>query len=152
MIQHVWSVLCRGTSTDRDSNNITIFGVVDGFTVAPLHEAMAKPAPGVPFFEFVSVWCSVGEDAKPRGRAKLDVVSPSGVAIPISEFDVDLSDANRARTITRMAGFPAKSSGLYRMRVSLRYSESDEWREVASIPVDVELPSPPSPPPSPSIN
>ncbi len=118
MIDHVWSVLCRRSSIDRETNNISLFDVVEQLQ---LFEGSEVPSSVAGPFEIVSLWTRSAEPT--RGEAQISLRGPSGrLLIPPLLQEIDLREARRLRARQRLSLIPIEGSG-----------------EVATIPVDVVL-------------
>jgi len=137
MIDHVWSVLCGRSTTDRDSNNISLFEILEQINLlGPVPEPSAKAA--LPMqFEVVSLWsrANLGEPEESSGRIKM--IAPNGTVTLTHEFPVALTENPRIRTQMRSIGFPLLGAGRYTFTVEIRRA-NDTWDTVARIPVQVE--------------
>jgi hypothetical protein len=145
MINHVWSVVCGRSSTDRETNNLSLFDVIEQLNVlGPLPDAGAGAAIPVPF-ELVSLWsrAQAAEGEESTGRAKL--IAPSGAEAFVQEFPINLTANQRMRTQLRSIGFPLLGVGRYTFTVEIRRADQ-VWETVARIPVQLEsVAQPPAP-------
>ena len=138
MVRHVWTVLCSKTSTDKDTNNISLFEVVEQVQVTGPGGALAEAAVVPTTLELVSLWTRADFGTPTRATTRAALLFPDGSAAGEAEMDVDLVAAQRNRTIIKLPGLPFKLPGVMRFVVSLRQDNAEEWTEVASIPVNVE--------------
>jgi hypothetical protein len=139
-MQHVWTVVCTRTVIDQQTNNISLFEVLEQIQLSgpPL------PSSGVVLptnFEVVSFWTRSADADPERGRARLRFASPTGQVINESEYEIDLSTFVRTRTIAKMSGFPISAPGRYYFQVDLR-NEAGAWEAQARVPVTIVLESP----------
>jgi hypothetical protein len=137
MIDHVWSVVCSRASTDRETNNLNLFDVIEQVNVlGPLPDPGAKVALPIPF-EIVSLWSrrQPAEAEESRGRVKL--LAPNGTEVFAQEFPVSLMENPRMRTQMRSVGFPMSGTGRYTFTVEIQRAGGD-WESVARIPVQLE--------------
>ena len=137
MIKHLWSIACSRTSVDKESNNISLFEVLEQLT---LSGGPIQPQPGkkgvVPIlFEIVSLWTKEHENETIKGRGRTVLVAPSGTELPMVEFDVDLSQHQRSRTINRITGLPIGEEGKHYFRVDLQ--ENGRWAEQGRVPLQI---------------
>jgi hypothetical protein len=137
MINHIWTVLCSRSIIDSETNNITLFEVLEQLTLAgpPLAREIAIPL----HFEVVSLWSRARDDQPSRGRARLLLITPSGTVVKNQEYDIDLSVYSRSRTRVRVIGLPVPEAGHHQFCVQLRVEEETEWRDVAKIPLQIVL-------------
>ena len=136
MIDHVWSVICSRSSTDKETNNLSLFDIIEQLNVlGPLPDAGAKNAVPVAY-EIVSLWARSGaEPEESTGRVRL--VGPNGAEAFTQEFPVNLTGHARMRTQLRTVGFPILGSGRYVFFIEIR-RPNDNWESVARIPVQLE--------------
>src|SRR3989338_5214550 len=68
MINHLWSIACSRTSVDRESNNISLFEVLEQLTLSggPIQPGKKGVVPIL--FEIVSLWTKEHENETIKGR------------------------------------------------------------------------------------
>lgn len=136
MIDHVWSVVCTRSATDRETNNISLFEVIEQLNVlGPLPEGANV---GLPIsFELVSLWSRAQPAEAEESTARFTLIAPNGVEIHGQEFAVNLTENIRMRTQLRSVGFPVRGAGRYTFKVEIRRA-GENWEMVARIPVQLE--------------
>jgi len=139
MIRHIWSVLCSQTVTDAQTNNVSLFNVIEQLAVT----IKDKPARSVPFLpmplEVMTLWERGEHDQGAMGKATVDVLDATGERLGGSEMVVDVSKAHRCRSRLVLNGIPITTSGRYVLRVALREDDDDHSRVVAEIPLQVTV-------------
>lgn len=143
-IKHIWTVLCRRSIIDKESNNISLLDVLEQVAVSRIPAGERQPAKdtltsAVPLdYELVSLWIRASEDQPALGHARAILCSPSG-ALPgePAQIDVDLRVYQRMRTRQRFVGLRIKEPGQYLFRVEYRDDGEAEWRGVTTIPLQV---------------
>ena len=142
MIDHIWSVLCRKSMIDSESNNISLLDVVEQVAVeiSPGQEIPPEGGVIVPYeFELVSMWARSDYERSAEGEARIQFTTARG-ATPIRQvFRVDVTEHVRFRTRNRLSGMPIDEEGTYFFTVELRLADDEEWAEVASVPLQVFL-------------
>ena len=138
MVRHVWTVLCSKTATDKDSNNISLFEVVEQIQVTGPGGALAEPVLVPTSLELVSLWARADFGTPTRGTTRVVILFPDGHVAGQAEMDVDLAAVQRTRTIVKFPALPFRLPGVMRFVVSLRQDNAEEWTEVASVPLNVE--------------
>ena len=120
MINHLWSIACSRTSVDRESNNISLFEVLEQLTLSggPIQPGKKGVVPIL--FEIVSLWTKEHENETIKGRGRTVLVAPSGAELPLLEFDIDLSNHQRLRTINRITGLRIGEEGKHYFRIYLQ--------------------------------
>ncbi|MEW5988520.1 MAG: hypothetical protein AB1791_17975 [Chloroflexota bacterium] len=141
MIRHIWTVICSESITDQESNNISLFNILERITLSLSEEPSALPE-GIILpisFEVVSYWARENKDRPTRGHARILLVLPSREVGPQFSHDLDLVQYERVRTRTRVNGLSIRGAGLYDFRVQLQVDGEQEWQEVASVPLEILL-------------
>ena len=134
MIDHVWSVLCTRSVTDRDSNTICLLDVVEQINVvAPV----SLPGALAIKLELVSLWTRTDPELPSRGRERIRLLAPDGSQTAQAELELDLTKFQRLRTQAQITGLPLSGSGRYWFAVDLQRENESTWQEVARIPVHV---------------
>src|SRR6266436_4257430 len=106
MIDHVWSVVCSRSATDRETNNISLFEVIEQLNVlGPLPDPAARAAAPIPF-EIVSLWARSQPAEAEESTGRLTLIAPNGNEAYAQTFPVNLTENLRMRTQMRSMGFP----------------------------------------------
>jgi len=117
----VWSLLCAGSAIDNTSNNISLFNVLEQLAVS--YEANGHLLPIR--FEHVSTWQRDDPAVPETYPAWLTILSPDGETLGKIEFDVDLSDSERARIRHQFAQFQIRGEGRYQFELSADKGEGE---------------------------
>jgi hypothetical protein len=145
MIDHIWSIVCGRSTTDRESGNISIFDVVEQVNVlGPLPDPATRPA--IPMqYEIVSLWARQQLDQPEEAQARVRLIGPNNAEILGQGFAVNLTQHVRMRTQLRSIGFPVVGTGIYTFYVDIQRA-NEEWENVSHIPVQVvTMAQPPAP-------
>lgn len=138
MIEHVWTVLCRTSSIDRETNNISLFEVIEQIQLAPIGQTPERAVAPIQL-QIVSLWCRSDLERPSRGQARVAIRVPGGVESGTAIHELDLSQFRRLRTRSMLDRIPIAGSGLYRFIVQLRQDGQDEWSEVANMPLEITI-------------
>jgi hypothetical protein len=141
-MKHIWSVLCRTSSIDRETNLLSLFEVVEGIDVFPQESEISK-IKGFPFhMTVVSMWwrsdLAIGE----LGYECLELIAPNGdrvTALESPELEIDLQTAKRSRIRFNINGFPYVGDGIYTFVVKYREADEQEWRQVDTVPIEINV-------------
>src|SRR6266478_6758315 len=137
MIDHVWSVVCSRSATDRETNNVSLFEVIEQLNVlGPLPDPVARVALPIPF-EIISLWSRAepGEAEESRGGVRL--LAPNSTVLFAQEFPINLMENPRMRTQMRSVAFPVLGAGRYTINVEIQRA-AENWEPVARIPVQLD--------------
>ena len=147
MIDHVWSVVCGRSSTDRETNNISLFDVIEQLNVlGPLPPPQPGATAAIPIaFELVSVWSRANPEEGEDSTGRVRLLGPNGNQLFENTFPVSLIDYPRMRTQLRTMGFPLVGTGRYTFVVEIQRANS-QWESVARIPVQLESVAQPAAP------
>lgn len=139
MLRHVWSVLCTKTVIDVETNNISLFEVIEQLQVRrPLAgKGNARFHVENPFgFQWVSLWTRAEHDKATQGHARDRVFDPSGALAFGGEYEVDLRQKPRTR-VRRTVSTVFKASGRYEFCTEVKSGRT--WKEVSRIPLTVSV-------------
>jgi len=139
-MEHIWTIACRLSITDAQSNGITLVDVVEeiGMPRPPAPGALI-PVPSLSM-DVVSLWGRESVDIPEAGHGKISFLSPEGDVLFFQEVAVDLQNMPRTRSILRLLGLPPLRQGRHYFRIELRVNPEDPWVEVARVPVMVNAP------------
>jgi hypothetical protein len=133
MIEHVWSVLCKSSSIDKRTNNISLFEVIETIRI----DWFGMPTVSLAPMEIVSLWTRDVVNTPAYGQARIYVTSPSGHDSLHQIQDIDLRSYRRVRVRYIVSALHVDGLGLYNFSVEHRDHEHGEWRHVARLPLDV---------------
>jgi len=135
MPRHVWSVLCAKTSVDSQTNNLSLFEVLEQVTVlggAPVDRKIAIPMQ----LELASSWTrsdrAVGETATMRFR----LIMPNGIVENGPQTQVNMLLHERQRVLIKMNALPIHGQGQYEFLVEV-LTPDNKWEECARVPLAV---------------
>ena len=131
MPKHIFTVVVRGQSVDVQTNNITLFSV--------LEEIGASEVPfAFPDFAVVSLWKREPGEEGVRFVQRTSLVDPSGKEV----FSADITlgfEKSRQRSIVIMQAAPFATTGEYHLVIRIRREGGEEWSLVTDYPLEVRL-------------
>lgn len=146
-VECVWALICSLSVIDRDTNNISLFNVVEQMGVAAgffQSEEFKKNGFAVLQMEWELVLMLrrlIPTDIDPSAvtvDVKLSMIDPQGKAIQEVLTPVTFpANARRYRFVFKMKGLPIGLPGDYVYRVELRQPGESEFSTVREIPFDV---------------
>jgi hypothetical protein len=140
MIQHIWTVPCRVTITDQDTNNVSMIEVLEELVLAPLAARQDLGRPRFPaIFDVVTLWAREIPEQPETGLGRVLLLSPQGETLIEQGVEVDLRQVRRLRSLGRIMGFPMRGAGVYHFRIDSRSNEAAAWQEVGRIPLEVSI-------------
>lgn len=141
MIRHVWSVLCRSSSIDRDANSLSLFDTLEEVTsLEPITEPRTAPIP----FQMVTLWARANPSQPTRGRVRVFALNPGEVEPhdPVI-LQVDLTQHTRLRQRINFGGLRVMQAGIKEFQVQVE-DEDGNWATVSSVPLEIKTPDPTS--------
>ena len=137
MIKNDWSILCKSTSIDKDTNSISLFNVIEEVNIVgpPLPNDLKKDEDVLlPLsFEIVSLWSRVDKDKPIQSQAIIVTKTPYGKEYKGKPIPIDLSGFLRTRTRIKHSGIPFKKSGVYNFSIRIKKGETKQFIEVSNI-------------------
>jgi hypothetical protein len=142
MIEHVFSVLCSGTSIDAETNAVSLFKVLEQLTV---FTESKDPLRIVIHFEILSLWTRQSPEVPCHGKMRVIFRSPGNQQRQQAELEIDLSKAINYRSKIVSDGIELNGPGKYQFRIELQEEDNADWQEVACLPVLVSYQPAPNP-------
>ena len=142
MAQHIWTVPCRFSMTDRETNNMSLIEVLEQFTVPAVPPKQPNRALVPAIFDVVTLWGRDDDEQEEDSFGRLSLISPNGETLLEYPYQIDLRENKRFRSAARIVGVPARQTGRYQFRIEQRGAANDEWQAVASIPLIVKQRTP----------
>jgi len=141
MAEHAWSVLCTKSVVDKQSNNISLFDVIEQIRVKPPESSVYEEGSVVlvPFnFALVSLWIRSDPSKPEKFRARINLKTPVAEIVGFEE-EIDLTKHRRARSISNFQDFPVSGPGqyFYKVNIEIIKGKKASWKNVANIPVEI---------------
>lgn len=146
-IKHVWSVLCKHSIIDNETNNINLEEVLERLQVDvgidPKNPKALPEKVTIPFgFEIVTLWARKNFEDKNERKVdvKIEIIDPSGKKISemINNF-VLAPNFRRMRGRARSGNIVLTTSGLYMFKISGKEFGEKDFEIEAELPLEVEI-------------
>ena len=150
--EHKWSILCRSTSIDKDSNTLSILNVLEGITIAKIADETIKEKwlaaetkkPITLPMDFEIIMLLERLDNKESGimtkEGELELVSPDGKSLLKKDIQINFQKGyKRLRYRIKMNGLNVAGPGTYNFCIKIRESEEEPLVQVAEIPLDIKF-------------
>ena len=138
----IWAILCERVAIDRETNNLSLFNVIEEVTVPaqpPLSLSEAIPKGVIPAtFELVVLWVRSDLDVPERGLGRIRILIPDVSEEITQEYEVDLSQFLRLRARLRLPGIPAGGGGIYSFIIEGK-PPGEDWTMMFDLPLRVVL-------------
>lgn len=140
MAVHIWSVLCSRVVIDKETNQASLMGAIEGLTVelaAPLPQAEGLPL-FVPFeMDLASLWERSERDREETATYRCRLTAPDGTVLGDAKESIDLSAGTRFRSVLRVESFRLAGEGICHFTVSLKKGKA--WVRVARLPLEITI-------------
>lgn len=139
MIRHVWSVICGKSAIDRETNNISLFEVIERIEFT--FTGSGEFPPGAPFnLELVTLWARQDPNTPAEAQMRVRLLAPDGRELSaLPPFRLDLLTASRMRQRTRIQGILLAGSGWYDLEVAYRVTNGGDWIVATRVPLEIVL-------------
>jgi hypothetical protein len=140
-MKHIWSVLCRKSIIDSETNNISLNDVFEQLSInidASANKSI-KTKINIPVeFEVVSMWLNTTGQKIFKAEMEVNFVTPEGTIINSLKQNIEVSNmARRLRTRLKSLGLGVGDSGTYTFEVKIKEYGEDKFKTVAKIPLEV---------------
>lgn len=138
-MKHIWSILCKKSIIDADTNNITLSEALEEITFhIPIKQDLKFPANFNFDFEIVSFWTS----AKPQGGEKfhmtLEFIDPDQKILNKFEQKIIFPEnKKRLRTRIKTSIITVTKEGEYTLKIKAKEKASDKYKLFAEIPLAI---------------
>jgi hypothetical protein len=138
-MKHIWTVPCRFSIRDGDTNNVSLIEVFEEVSV-PIASAPPPDNQFVPaVFDVVTLWARELDEQPEMGFGRMSLMTPSGGMVLDQSFTIDLQAFNRYRSVVRVQGFSVQDSGRYQIQIERKSKDANPWEPVASVPLWVTV-------------
>lgn len=144
MIKHIWSILCRRSVIDSETNNISLYDSLEELSVgikvkqqnAPLPQAINIPID----YEVVSFWMKENIEIHIQADTEIEIVLPNGSTGKSFPQKIDMPEKmQRIRARYRIKGFGVTMPGTYWFKIKIKEGGEKLFRTVSEIPLEVKI-------------
>jgi hypothetical protein len=139
MITHLWTVLCSKSSIDKETNNVSLFSVIEQVTISGPTLPQGQTGLVPMEFELVILWYNSPVAGPQRGHARILFKDSSDNTLSTFEFDADVTSSRRHRTTAKVNGLPFREPGTYRFLLQLNLEGETEFKDIISYPLDISF-------------
>ena len=143
-IRHIWTVLCKNSITDKESNNLSIHNVVEQINISKKQNTLTQKRESgknlrIPTqLELLTLWGREDSDGR-SVDAKMQLFDPQGKVLINQQYQLVFEEGKkRLRFRARMDGIIISIPGEYFFVISTK-EDKKEYRDKVQIPVDVKI-------------
>jgi len=146
-MKHIWTVLCKESIIDTESNNVSLLNILEQISIGIndsngqqlLKEGKMFNLNVIPF-EIVSFWAK--EDRTKSEEADMIIEFLDSKDNKIKEFEQHImitAQYSRIRTRIKINGLSVKDSGTYNFIIKIKDKAVKNAKIVAEIPLEINI-------------
>lgn len=138
-MKNVWSVVCKNSIIDNESNSLSLLETLDEITVNYKDEIDHKALKMLPIsFHVVTLWFDENDKKDRKFSLSVEIVDPKGEVLNAFEQDCVIPKGrSRLRATSKINGFGFTDEGKY--LITVKFKEGKEYIQVAETPVNIHL-------------
>jgi len=147
-VEHIWSLVCKNSSIDNETNNITLFNLIERITMNAPKQEIDKikngEAKGILLgmdFEVVSRFKKLDKSKTTAFDFRLRFLAPSGKLLPVqAEQKIAFTEGiQNMRVRNRFSTMPIIEAGEYTISVEAKDVGESDYQEVAKVPLEIMI-------------
>jgi hypothetical protein len=140
-MNHIWSVLCKKSIIDIDTNNITLNEILEEVSFGvPLETALKFPANFNFEYELVSFWTSSIFKGGEKFYTEIELISPDKKVINKFEQEMAFPEGKtKLRTRIKANIITATKEGEYIFKVKAKAKKFEKFKVFAEIPLTIAI-------------
>lgn len=143
-MQCIFATLCRGTSVDRQSNNLSIFNVIEQITLTPPKNAQKSELEKIKVvpveYQLVTFWKAIGGLMPKTLDIQIDFIDPVGDITQSGSHAIKLDEPKgRLRTIMEIKALKVTQPGDYTVVIKAKIPGQDEFLEYSRFPLELKI-------------
>jgi len=143
MIKHIWSILCRKSIVDNETNNISINDVFEQLSVdlkIKKDDADKLKQINIPIgFEVISMWVK-NDKTNFKGNLNVEIFNPKGIVVRNFEQPLEMPETmKRLRSRLRIMGLVVEEPGDYIFKVNVKELGQKHYKLVSELPLEINL-------------
>ena len=141
MTKHIWSVLCKKTIIDTDTNNISLIDVFEQLQAKVNLPQNKNIKLSIPLeYEVVNFWYKENTDKKEEVDVEITLIDPNNKSLKSFINTITIPDnKKRVRTRLKITGLPITISGIYRFIVKIKEKNTKNYKQVAGLPIEIKI-------------
>jgi len=141
MTKHIWSVLCKKTIIDTDTNNISLIDVFEQLQAKVNLPQNKNIKLSIPLeYEVVNFWYKENSDKKEEVDVEITLIDPNNKSLKSFINTITIPDnKKRVRTRLKITGLPITISGIYRFIIKTKEKNTKNYKQVAELPIEIKI-------------
>ena len=141
MTKHIWSVLCKKTIIDTDTNNISLIDVFEQLQAKVNLPQNKNIKLSIPLeYEVVNFWYKENSNKKEEVDVEITLIDPNNKSLKSFINTITIPDnKKRVRTRLKITGLPITISGIYRFIIKTKEKNTKNYKQVAELPIEIKI-------------
>lgn len=144
-IKYLGAILCSSASIDRETNNLTVFNIIEEINVlekqlqsSPNNQTNKKVVPLQ--FELITLWKKEVLDQEVDIKSKIELVDPGNEILQTIEVPLVIKrEHKRFRNRIQMNGLNITTKGEYNFRIYIKEDNEDKFNLVGEVPLTINV-------------
>jgi hypothetical protein len=138
-MKHIWTVLCKKSIIDSDTNNISLNESLEEVTFSvPLNQALEFPVSFNFDFEIVSFWTSDNEKGGEKFFMLIEMNDPEQKVL--NKFEQEIlfpENKKRLRTRVKIPKLLVTKEGEYSFKIKAKKQQKENFKLLTEIPLNI---------------
>ena len=146
-IKHHWTILCGSSSVDRQTNNISLFNIIEQLSLNIKREnwekALKEKKEGFlarTQFEIVTLWEKEEPEDEISAEVEVRLVDPKGNVLHKQPYQLSFAkQVKRHRQRLTWSGMKLTQAGVYIFSINIKYPDATQFEEVETVKLLVNI-------------
>lgn len=144
MINHIWSIICKKSVIDSETNNISLYEALESIQVSIKvldDKSIDQELFNIPIeYEIVSLWENKTPEKKVTADVSVEVTTNKGDVLKTFSKKLEMEkNMKRLRSRMRISGMSIPGSDQYSYKIKLKQEGDRDFKLVAELPLEVAL-------------
>ncbi len=146
-IDHQWTILCGSSSVDQQTNNISLFNIIEQLSLNIKREnwekALKEKKEGFlarTQFEIVTLWEKEDLEDEISAEVEVRLVDPKGNVLHKQPYQLSFAkQVKRHRQRLTWSGMKLTQAGVYIFSINIKYPNATQFEEVGTVKLLVNI-------------
>ena len=146
-INHHWTILCGSSSVDQQTNNISLFNLIEQLSLNIKREDWEKARSegkkgflAQKQFEIITLWEKGELEDEISAEIEIRLVDPKGNVLHKQPYQLSFAKhVKRHRQRLTWSGIKLTQAGVYIFSINIKYPNSDQFEEVGMVELAVNI-------------
>lgn len=137
VVNHLWSIPCRGFSVDQRTNNLSIFNIIEQVQLPG--EKINEQNPVFIPLELITMWEVLEKNDGPIADVEVSVFHPKGLKTKLLDYKIEAPmGIRRMRSISQIK-IKVDAPGSYTFLINVKGSKEKSYTKVAETSLEINF-------------